>query len=602
MEQLLVVLRAICRKVGSPVAEQVLDLAERGEWLQIQHLAVDPTSYNDSESYWADALCVDLVRKADLSMGVDTKAAAIDTFLETERACYSMNKKIRTLIKSDGENLSTSDDELLTFLLRWKEKIRSVLGKVPEVLAPKFSGGATTSTNRLWSTTLDKLSTTPEWYSHSVFDTAIWFYTCGWGAIAARRGLPPRVAPGNEYFVVPKNGLTGRSCCKEAVINLALQLSLGNVLRGRARKCLGIDLNHGQDLHVFKACVASVLQHLATLDMSSASDRWARELIRFLIDGEWLNVLNANRATHTLFGEKRLYLEKFSSMGNGFTFELETILFATLALVVQEIEAIPGEILCYGDDLIVPTGLAPRVLYWLDRVGHKPNLKKTHVSGPFRESCGGDFFKGIRVNTVKLEKVPSEPQHWISLANNLRRVAGDSPERWGLVLPAWRKCLDFLPSQIRECRGPEHLGDQVIHDREDQWKPRSVATSTSTRYNAVFGPQDPRNAGHYRQVRGYAPVVAKRRLSYYTEESGGLPAILASTMSAQPLSNGIALREVESYRLTWLYVDPQSEWLPTTEVRLAPESHSPPLKIGGGPTYKPYWEGAFQQLITAGWQ
>jgi len=541
MDQVYEVLRAICNKVGSPVSERVLALATAGEWVELQKLSLDPTAYGDAKSYWADALCVDLVRKADIAGGRITEQAAVDTFLETERACYSVNRRIRTIIREDSGSTPPSDVAFVEFLLRWKRKIRSVLGKAPEVLEPRFSGGATTSTTRLWSTTIDKLSTTPERYKHSAFEADLWFFTSGWGSIACERGLMPRAALGNEFFVVPKNGLTGRSCCKEASINVTMQLALGRVLRERARTRLGIDLNHGAILHQHRAREGSIFDDLATLDMSSASDRWARELIRFLIDGEWLVLLNATRATHTLFGGKRLYLEKFSSMGNGFTFELETILFQTLALTVQEDEGIPGEILCYGDDLIVPAALATAVLARLSLVGHKPNLKKTHISGPFRESCGGDFFKGEAVNTAKLEKVPKEPQDWISLANNLRRVAAGRAEYWALVLPAWRKCLSFLPRQIQDCRGPRHLGDAVIHDNEDTW---------------------PTNRPGY--VRTYSPVVEKRELSYYHDSP--LATILAMTFSAEPLSKGIPLREVGGYRFRWAWAAEASDWLPGTEV------------------------------------
>lgn len=537
MHQVHDILRAICSRAGSPLAQQVLGHADKGEWLEIQKLHVDPRNYESAFQYWVDAQCVDLCRKIDLRGDVDTAQAAVGTFLETERDCYSVNRRIRTLLTAPEGKPREGEEAFLDFLVKWKGKIRYAMGKAPEIIEPGFSGGSTTATRRLFSTIIDKLSTTPDRYGHSAFDADIWFYTSAWGSIACERNLYPVTAHGNEYFVVPKNGLTGRSCCKEAPINLAMQLGLGTELRVRARKRLGIDLDHGAELHQQLAREGSVTGGWATLDMSSASDRWARELIRFLIDDVyWASYLNATRATHTLFGGKRLYLEKFSSMGNGFTFELETILFATLALTVAEIEKCDGEIHCYGDDLIVPTGLAPSVLMWLAQVGHKPNLRKSHISGPFRESCGGDFFRGEAVSTAKLEEIPKGPQHWISLANNLRRVAGGRPEYWGLVAPAWRKCLSFLPRQVRDCRGPEHLGDQVIHDSPEYW---TVKNGT---------------------VRAYSPVVAKRNLGFYKNDP--LATIIAMTLSSEPLSKGIPLREVAGYRLRRLSATPESHWLP----------------------------------------
>lgn len=548
----------MCKRASSPLAQKVSDLADKGLWIELQQLEVDPSGYTDAFSYWADAMCVDLVRKAVLPTGVDTAQAAVDTFLETERDCYRVNRRIRTLFRESVRDISPSDMATIELLGSWQRKIRDVMGKVPESLQPRFSTGATTTTTRLTSTIFDKLSTTPQRYAHSTLEVDHVFYGTLWGQVAHDRRLYPTVTRANEYFTVPKSGLTDRSCCKEAVLNVSIQLAVGAVFRRRLLKKMAIDLDYGATTHRIKAREGSIFDDIATLDMSSASDRWARELVRYLLPWDWEVLLNSLRATHTRFGDKTLYLEKFSSMGNGFTFELETILFATLAECVKEREGITGEILCFGDDLIVPAGLANSLLSWLRAFGHKPNLRKSFVEGPFRESCGGDFFKGEAVSTVKLPKLPEEPQDWIKFANNLRRVAGGRERYWGFVRPVWRLALAQLPNQIRKCVGPTFLGDVVIHDHEPE-------------------------GGWPERVLTYAPVS----LSVRTPFEDWTHARLAVSLISEPLGRELSLPKVTGYRFKWLPGRSLSDWLPGDRGVPVPEDVRIARKLAREPY--PYW-------------
>jgi hypothetical protein len=180
-------------------------------------------------------------------------------------------------------------------------------------------------------------------------------------------------------------------------------------------------------------------------------------------------------------------LEKFSSMGNGFTFELETLIFLCLILAVdetgQKLES-GRNVFTYGDDIICPTEYSEAVISALKFSGFSLNMKKSFVSGPFRESCGGDFFGGVDVRPFFLKEFPCEPQQLISFANGLHR-GHDLHGRGFYTYRAWRGVLDCIPSQIRACRGPEELGDIVIHDNEDRWKKRQ---RSGIRYLQVYRP------------------------------------------------------------------------------------------------------------------
>jgi hypothetical protein len=260
----------------------------------------------------------------------------------------------------------------------------------------------------------------------------------------------------------------------------------------------GIDLRNGQDIHRQVACEASKDGHLATIDLSNASDTVSYNLVKLLLPAKWFHLLDSLRSPFTLINGKWVKLEKFSSMGNGFTFELETLLFLAISLVAVRQKTIPvrGSVLVYGDDIIVPSTSAKNVIEFLKFLGFTPNEKKTFSEGWFRESCGGDYFRGAAVRPHFLKELPNEPQDFIRFANGLRRVGmghGDDLHRYDFTFRAWLRVLDAIPSPIRRLRGPQDLGDIVIHDdRTDLW---SAKRRNSIRYIRCYKPVPARRVG-----------------------------------------------------------------------------------------------------------
>jgi len=153
-------------------------------------------------------------------------------------------------------------------------------------------------------------------------------------------------------------------------------------------------------------------------------------------------------------------------MGNGFTFELETLIFMSLVSAVTG-RKIGEEVFAFGDDLIFPSDLSEDVIACLRFFGFTPNLAKTFSHGPFRESCGGDYFSGRFVRPFYLKNAVSSPEETISFLNGLRRSADGSIGREYLFRRGRMALMDGLPTHIRALRGPKDLGDAVIHD-DDQ--------------------------------------------------------------------------------------------------------------------------------------
>lgn len=585
--QVLRVLDSLAVKVGTPRALAVKLLAHAGEWAQLQELKCRPQDYYGdgggldhrrrfgSEAYFQDCLVTDLLRKCDLETDVDREAAAVATFLECERQNAATNARLARYLP-DSLLIEDGDLPVYDFINRWRKEVSFVMGNLPDHLTPRFSPGATYADTGLLITTPDKMSSTPTIYGETRDLLPLWWETSWFQNLVkdSPHQSDPRMVRGNIFFTVPKDGTKFRGCCKEASIPVVYQLAVGHLLKSRLLR-IGIDLRRGQDLHRQLAREASVNRDRATIDMSNASDTVCRVLPKLTLRGDWWELLNSLRAPMTRLGGKWYRLEKFSSMGNGFTFELETILFATLArVVVRDEGGDPDLVKCYGDDLIVPTAYTRSVLAALRLFGFTPNERKTFVEGPFRESCGGDYWDGVPVRAHYLKELPDEPQHWISLANGLRRMAfADSScsHRWELLRTAWLRALDPIPSHIRRCRGPEALGDIVIHDEPEQWsyskRPPNYRRETEIRaehgrsYLAVVC------EGHHSSwddeyIHAYLPVPKVLPWHHWR------PSVQLACCTLGLPSAGVTPRGgVSGYRIGVVSAKLTSSWLPTPLVR-----------------------------------
>lgn len=513
--QVIRIVQSLAENAGTPIALQALGHVRNGEYEQLQQLRIRPSDYTDSEDYWRDAVVIDLLRKCDLETTVDREAAAIATFVACERQNAISNVRLNRFVDESLLLEGPSDMAVYDFIGRMRKDIQRTLGALPDHLTPRFSGGATYADTGKLITIPDKMSSTPTITSGAIGLLPFWHETMWSKTLVCKRPhrSNPRTVRGNIFFTVPKDGTKFRGCCKEASLNVAFQLDVGRVMKTRLKR-IGIDLRQGQAYHRELARVSSKYDHLATIDMSNASDTLCRVLPRLLLPGDWWELLNSLRATHTsikLDGMKNSWvrLEKFSSMGNGFTFELETLIFAALArTVVADRGGDPSVVKCYGDDLIVPSGYYSDVVAGLRFFGFEPNMKKTFGEGPFRESCGGDFWEGKPVRALFLESLPDEPQHWISLANGLRRISHVpdneplSARRWSFVRKAWFQAQDPIPLNIRRCRGPVELGDIVLHDDPAHWS--YVSPPRTKEAAGVIVTSDP--SWDQKWIKAYVPV------------------------------------------------------------------------------------------------
>lgn len=239
--------------------------------------------------------------------------------------------------------------------------------------------------------------------------------------------LDPTWVNYNKITFVPKTAKTHRAIAVEPLWNTWIQKGLDQVMR-LALKRVDIDLSR-QELNQAFAYTGSRdwcgEDPYCTIDLSSASDTIATEVVRDLLPPEWFELLNATRSpSYVLPGEDTpIRYEKFASMGNGFCFPLETLIFASIAVASG---AQPYQFMVYGDDIVVRRSVFDRMLELLGHFGFIPNLKKTFSTGPFRESCGKDYFGGVSVRPIYLDDKLDTLEHIIQAHNSLASI--DAPE------------------------------------------------------------------------------------------------------------------------------------------------------------------------------
>lgn len=253
---------------------------------------------------------------------------------------------------------------------------------------------------------------------------------------------------GSVLFTVPKKTDIDRCACKEPDVNMFLQKGVGAHIRRRLRRH-GINLND-QSVNRDLARRGSVSDDLATLDLSSASDTIAIETVKSMLPSEWFEYLNDIRSPYVSMDGRNHRMQMFSSMGNGFTFELESLLFYVLMRTTAYFAGTAGIISVYGDDIIIPSGMYDDATWVLAEFGFSVNADKSFHAGPFRESCGGHYHNGIDITPFYLKRPPERLTDVIRVANQLRRWAfADWPRAYEYrIYAVWHEIALLVPRDL----------------------------------------------------------------------------------------------------------------------------------------------------------
>lgn len=141
------------------------------------------------------------------------------------------------------------------------------------------------------------------------------------------------LSPGNLVCTVPKNITTNRTIAMEPEINQFCQRSIGDCINRRL-KVFGVDLNNQRNNQY--ACSIARQQSYATIDLKNASNSVNARVVETLLPPDWWYLVSVTRSQFGSFDKRSDVLsskgswfeyQMLSSMGNGFTFELESALF-----------------------------------------------------------------------------------------------------------------------------------------------------------------------------------------------------------------------------------------------------------------------------------
>jgi hypothetical protein len=322
-----------------------------------------------------------------------------------------------------------------------------------------------------------------------------------------------------------------------------LQLGIGRLIQKRLLRA-GIDIRSQLNNQV--AAQRAFVDGLATIDLSSASDSIATNLVVDLLAGqndEWLDLLLKSRCPQTVYRKERFRLEKISSMGNGYTFPLETLIFYAIAHAAMTVSGdskrIPEDLWVYGDDIIVPQDSAPLLIEALECLGFQPNRKKTFISGEFYESCGKDYFQGRNVRPFFIKKKVRSVLDGITLANQIsayaRSLVSDSTfadrKMWNIREHVIRR----IPKHLR-CFGPPEAGNGVIH--------------------STFDVSRPERASHRRATAGWEGYIVKCFVAQPTKKLGWNPYghLYSKLSSDMDTGQNVATRSDVRWRRRAVYV------------------------------------------------
>lgn len=376
-----------------------------------------PQLYDSPTSYFVVAQCLALLSKVPYPFGggdSERKATAVEKFLLSEKLCRIASRRLDFY----WDHPDREDRCMRVLLTRARSKVDQVLGSLDVALKSifelsRFGPGMTVcSTDSARTTPYYKLGA--EYWSVTasckpyadtvVMQSPMWVAHQGsvdWVNKTVR--LPWKTVQSCRVTFVPKDERTFRTIAIEPFGNVMVQLGVHEYLAKRLKRYAGIDLQD-QTVNQRAALQGSSgwqsRDSVSTIDLSMASDCVSPGLVRRLVRPQWIAFLDDIRSKYyTLDGVEGRF-SKWSSMGNGYTFALETLLFWAIAQVCEEYCKSGRSALAYGDDIIVSRQASLLTLQLLRYTGFKVNFSKSHIVGPFRESCGADFHSGVPVRPV----------------------------------------------------------------------------------------------------------------------------------------------------------------------------------------------------------
>lgn len=276
-----------------------------------------------------------------------------------------------------------------------------------------------------------------EHYQANTYRFPDWF--CG-EALRSIVHSGPDVVQGSRLSFVPKNDTTSRSICTEPILNMYYQLGLGAILTRRLKSFFKIDLSTQPVKNAELALRGSLDNSWSTIDLESASDTLSMALYREVLPYDVFSYVSLLRSPRVSYNGSTQVLHMCSTMGNGFTFPLQTIAFAAMVSAVNTSLSLFDSVNVFGDDILIRQVAVLRLRRLLSLCGCVVNDSKSFSEGPFRESCGYDYFLGRNIRGPYIKSLNTLQDSYAAI-NMLNRFSARS----GLCL---RRSVKYLLARV----------------------------------------------------------------------------------------------------------------------------------------------------------
>jgi hypothetical protein len=544
---------ALCKAVDTPVSLGLWLRFKHGEHKQLAEFSLRPEWYCSAWQFHLDYICSEYLSKyIGLDTGVDKSAVALRGFATYEESCRKTNSRIR-----EGRFRGCSP-RVESVLHTTRRKIANLLMDYRVDLwldRCKWGPGATFSLKGENATLDDKIredqmsitATAMPYFRKLISDDYAWLSSRGITAEGPCCLLDGdfKVVEGCRVTTVLKNAKTDRTIAIEPTLNQFLQGGIGNYIRDRLKR-YGIDLND-QTRNQYGAETA-LKRRLATVDLKAASDTVSKELVYELLPIDWAMTMDDLRSKKYRLPDGSWHnFEKFSTMGNGFTFELESLIFWALSESVRDFLDLKGHVLVYGDDIIIHEAALPLLLEVFEYCGFTVNTDKTHFNSLFRESCGKHYFGGFDVTPIYQKEVPDVLEELYRMANRIRRLAFSMAPGigcMGILRNPWLAAIRNL--RIRHAIPIDSQDDDGVALPYDELEAFGLVLSRRNTNGGLLAIKVP--------VLSFRPK--RRRLS----DSRSLLAYWLRFTPAEPFNDSVAVRRRGKYasRRRWYHVNCRS--------------------------------------------
>jgi len=453
---------------------------------------------------------------------------AVASFNRSEHICHRVNQRLRARSTRVGKAHPYEFEfqkmrDFIAYVLGHEPKMSHILDKTG--FGPGASIGVHGNATNIWRKLSSRWSVSPGAYHYAfaavmkhaqvrevIFPNPGGFTTGGndYDPFTGPFSKKVDVVAYNKLSFVPKTAKTHRVIAVEPLLNSFVQKGVDEHMRLRLKR-IGIDLSDQSRNSEFArlGSLPGAEDPFVTIDLSAASDSISIELCRELLPPEWYRFLDSIRSKYFLLdGEIRRY-KKFCSMGNGFCFPLETLLFAA-ACHASEAGKPGKDFLVYGDDIVVRRSVSMKLIKVLAYMGFRINTDKTFLEGPFRESCGKDWFGGLDVRPYTLDFKLDSVQSLFKLLNG--SSSSEMRSRFFETIRPW--LIDQVPDEFlffRPFCGPEDTGidahqDEFLSSRHCSYRFKNG--SGSWRWKELISKSVPDKGYRAWQDSAYALVYA----------------------------------------------------------------------------------------------